>query len=216
MYPYKQKSQTSLMVVRTTQGQSSRKVFDVRSGTTLGDLLRDYAKALKLYHIDMEGVRESVAPILTYTAFVTAQIFVFLWIVSHIEGTGEVGSAMGQSFGAFCVMILFFFGAGYIYREILGKRIDTSYVSYAYVVGLSVVHYPYLMFIGLLAKNIWMFLCMMAISSISQFLIRSSMLRNYDFESNRDRFMFDITTFILQCGFCFGSLSLFSFLSPTK
>ncbi|WEL39073.1 hypothetical protein PFJ87_07g01510 [Encephalitozoon hellem] len=204
------------MVVRTTQGHSSRKVFDIRDGSLLGNLLRDYARALELYHIDMESVRESVAPVFAYTGLVTLQVLGFLWIVSWVEGMSGVGPALGLSFGAFLVMIMFFFGAGYIYKGVLGKGADTSYISYVYVVALSVVHYPYLMFVGLLAKGIWMFLCMMAISSISQFLIRSSMLRNHSFESNRDRFMFDISTFILQCGFCFGSLSLFAFLSPTN
>lgn len=204
------------MVVRTTQGHSNRKVFDTRDGTSLGNLLRDYVRALELYHIDMEDVRESIAPVLTYTGLLAMQIFGFLWIVSWVEGVGGMSSVLGLSFGAFCVMIMFFFGAGYIYRGTLGKGADTSYISYVYVVALSVVHYPYLMFVGLLAKGIWMFLCMMAISSISQFLIRSSMLRSHNFESQRDRFMFDIITFILQCGFCFGSLSLFSLLSPTN
>ncbi|ADM11884.1 uncharacterized protein Eint_071210 [Encephalitozoon intestinalis ATCC 50506] len=202
------------MVVLTTQGNSNRKIFEIRDGTALGDLLRDYVRALELYSIDMESVRESLSSIFAYIFLLTVQIFGFLWVVSWTEGKKGISSAAGLSFGAFCVMTMFFFGAGYIYKEILKKRADSSYISYVYVVGLSVVHYPYLMFIGLLAKNIWMFLCMMAITSISQFLIRSSMLRNHNFESSRDGFMFDIASFILQCGFCFGSLSLFSFLSP--
>ncbi|AFN83370.1 hypothetical protein EROM_071190 [Encephalitozoon romaleae SJ-2008] len=216
MYPYKQKCQTSPMVVRTSQGHSSRKVFDIRDGTSLGNLLRDYARAFKLYHIDMENVRESIVPVLTYAGLLTIQIFGFLCIVSWAEDMGGISSTLGLSFGAFCAMIMFFFGAGYIYRGTLGKGTDTSYISYVYVVALSVVHYPYLMFVGLLTKGIWMFLCMMAITSISQFLIRTSMLRNHSFENHRDGFMFDIITFILQCGFCFGSLSLFSLLSPAN
>lgn len=206
------------MVVRTTRGHSSTKVFDVRSGSMLGDLFRDYMGAMKLYHVDMGSVRESIGPILVYTALLSMQIFVFLWAAFFINKVGgkAMSLAMGMSLGAFCVMTAFFFGAGYIYREVLGKRIDTSYISYVYAVGLSVAYYPYFMLIAILLDGIWGFICMMALASVSQFLIRASLTRDHGFESNRDRFMFDITTFVLQCGFCFGSLSLFGTLSPIK
>lgn len=206
------------MVVRTAQGGGSRaKVFELRSGAMAGELARDNAKALKLYPIEMEGVRESATPIVVYTALLSLLTTTCISLgVLMKTGSFVLQKTLGLLFGSFLTMLMFFFAAGYIYKGVLGKRLDTSYLSYVYVVAFSMTYYPLAMFLAIMIGGPMMFILTIVLSSVSQFFISTSMTRDHRFESNREGFIFSMVSFVLQWGFVICSTSLFFWLLSSE
>lgn len=203
------------MVVSTTEGGDKDKVLSL--GSSSGDLFEDHKKALRFYPIVMGAVRDSVVPIVIYTMFLSLELLLAVVVASMIDGKYlTLMTALRLFVGAFIVMIVFFFVAGYIYKMTLDSILDTSYISYVYVVAFSLTYYPIMMFLARISGENLGIIFVMISALISQFFVESSMLSEHNFDSNRKRFMFSLAVFALQWGFAFLGFSLILSVSSLK
>lgn len=201
------------MVVREAQGGGA-KVFDVQSSGMHG-LFADYARAVRLHALNMEDAGGAVQTV-AYTAFLAVGTLSAVFIaLLFLKAKNAFELAVYSGMGIFVAMTLFFFLAGYLYQQLLGKRTDTSYISYVYVVAFSMTYYPPMVFLVLITGRIG-YLFSVAMAMVSQYFLRSTMLRGHSFESERDGFLFDLVSFILQWGFVIGASAVFPAISLEK
>lgn len=207
------------MVVRSQSGGTYKTgPFLMKEDSMVASLFRDCLRSLKLSCINMEKVGKSLTPIIVYSVLLSSGIFVGLVLGFLIDGSEiEVRISLGFSVGALCVMNLFFFIAGYIYRITLNKASDTSYISYVYVVAFSMTYYPLFMFVWMRISDPNLnSLVKLVLAIMSRFFIDSSMLKGHTFGSRRKSFIFQVVTLVLQLGFVIVSHQVFYLFSPIK
>ncbi|KAH9411096.1 hypothetical protein HK407_08g12400 [Ordospora pajunii] len=209
------------MVVRSSTGSSSaQKIFDAlnRSESSYS-IIGDYLNALRLYPINMNEPIDYMLPSIFCSLITSVKTSVFMWIImmamkSSPGGSGSIAFEVG--IWTFMILMGFCFVAGFVYKKALGRMMDdASYAGYVYVVGLSVIHLPYALVVFTLVKqtSILRFICLIILASISQFSLKTSMLKNHHFGNSRDSFIFDILMYALQIGFVFTAVSMLSSLA---
>ncbi|KAM0672199.1 hypothetical protein CWI42_081220 [Ordospora colligata] len=204
------------MVVRSsTRSSSTQKIFDALNGSESSySFIRDYLNALRLYPVSINEPIDYMLPSIFCSLVTSVKTGLFMWALMIARSSDNAGSiAFEIGMWAFMILMGFCFVAGFVYKKALGRMMgDASYAGYVYMVGLSVVHIPYILLVYTLVnpKSILRFICLIILASISQFSLKTSMLKDHQFESGRDSFIFEILMYALQIGLVFTAVSTLS------
>jgi hypothetical protein len=196
------------MVRQTVSSLAPSKPFESGNRGMVSELLDDYFRALTFRAIYMDMVSPSVILLLLLMLFMSLLVFGSVALASILTGGLNLNAALSYGIAAFGSILIFSLLAGLIYRLMLSKTLDTSYITYPYVVALSLAYYPFAIGLGY-AFDSFKFYFFIVVAIISQYLLNVSMLNGYEFESSRESFIFTLATFILQWGYLlvFSSLS---------
>lgn len=168
----------------------------------------DYTEALKFNPLNMETISPRILPIIYFCMFLTLQITSVEMMLTLVTQKYNYSLVVVHAIFVALLSCFFSLAAGYLLQRVLAKENDTEYLTYVYVVAMSISYMP-IVSIGFFLLPKFSLLFYIALSSIMQYYITSCMLSNTTFTNSRDYFVFNLVSVLLSITFFMCLFSIY-------
>lgn len=153
------------------------------------------AQAYTLDPINLKEIRPSAVSVVLYCALLSLEV-AFAASVGALA-TKQTYLGLLPLTILFLILVLCNFANALIYRKILGRAEDLPFLAYVYACMYSIVYLPVPVFVQYFLEPIGL-IFVFAVTMVSQYYVSVCLLKDYQFSSSKQQFLFWVACFVLQ------------------